>query len=127
MSAPDSTDRMDPGELQMVREALGLTGDQLAALLEVNPRTLRAWEQGTKLIPDRVRVEVEEVEEWTARAVDQVVAALGDQRDPTIRIYRDDATFHAEHPEASHLPARWWRHVAYRAVSQVPGVAIVSS
>lgn len=110
----------------MVREALGLTGDQLAAMLHCSPRTVRSWEAGKYAIPDGVREQVEQIEEHTARAVDQVVTGLRDMRDPTVRVYRTDTQFHAEHPDATHLPARWWRHVVYRAVEDVPGVEIVS-
>jgi len=124
MDEDEPDGRMDPGELQVVREALGLTGEHLAAMLSVNPRTLRAWEAGREPIPYRVREQVEQVEEYTARAVDEVVAALRNARDPEVRVYRTDEDLHRERPDMAHLPARWWRHVVYRAVEQVPGVAI---
>lgn len=118
--------RMDPGELQTVREYLGLTTESLAGMLGVRPDTLRRWESGREPIPHRVREEVEEIEEHTARAVEEIVAALRDARDPTVRVYRTDQGLHRARPDLAHLPARWWRHVVYRAVEQVPGVAIVS-
>jgi len=119
--------RMDPGELQTIREALGLTGDHLAAMLSVNPRTLRAWEAGREPIPRRVGGEVEVIEEYTRGAVEEVVAALQDASDVAVLVYRTDEEMHAARPDMSHLPARWWRHVVYRAAERVPGVEIVSA
>ena len=120
-------DRMDPGELQAVREYLGLTGEALAAILSVNPVTLRRWESGRDPIPYRVREEVEQIEETTARAVDEVATALEDARDVAVTVYRTDADMHAARPDLAHLPARWWRHVVMRACERVDGVEIVAA
>ena len=120
-------DRMDPGELQAVREYLGLTGEALAAMLSVNPVTLRRWEPGRDPIPYRVREEVEQIEEVTARAVDEVVAALEDARDVAVTVYRTDADMHTARPDLERLPARWWRHVVMRACERVDGVEIVTA
>ena len=122
-----AADRMDPGALQTVREYLGLTTEALAGMLGVREDTYRRWESGREPVPVRVREEVEDVEEYTARAVDDIVRALMDARDPAVAVYRTDAQMHAARPDLSHLPARWWRHVVYRAVDRVPGVAIVSA
>lgn len=118
------TARMDGGELQTVREYLGLTIDGLAAMLSVNPRTVRSWEAGRDLVPERIREEVEQVEAYTATCVDQLIAALSNARDPAVLVYRRDEDMHASRPDTSHLPARWWRHVVARACEQVPGVEI---
>lgn len=125
--------RMDGGELQMVREYLGLTIEALAGLLRnahggpVNPRTVRSWEAGRDSIPDHVREQMEGIEAGTAVAVGELVDALHDARDPTVRVYRSDADMHAARPDMAHLPARWWRHVVARACQEVPGVEIISS
>lgn len=121
------TDRMDPGELQTVREYLGLTTEVLAAMLGVRHDTVRRWESGRDPIPERVREDVEQIEEYTAQAVDELVVALEDARDPAVRVYRTDAQMHEARPDVAHLPARWWRHVVARAVEDVPGVRIVSA
>ncbi|MEN1977046.1 Aca2/YdiL-like domain-containing protein [Cellulomonas sp. P4] len=118
--------RMDPGELQTVREYLGLTLDALAGMLGVRQDTLRRWESGRDPIPHRVREEVEQIEAVTAAAVGEVVAALQNAADPTVRVYRTDEALHAARPDLAHLPARWWRHVVARAVHEVPGVVITS-
>lgn len=123
----DSEDRMDPGEFQAVREYLGLTTEALAGMLGVRHDTVRRWESGRDPIPTRVREEVEQIEEYTAAAVGELVAALRDARDPAVIVYRTDAAMHAARPDTAHLPARWWRHVVMRAVEQVPGVEIVTA
>lgn len=119
-------ERMDPGELQAVREYLGLTQDGLADMLAVRKDTLRRWESGRDPIPHRVREEVEQIEAYTAAAVGEVVDALRDARDPAVVVYRTDEQMHAARPGTGHLPARWWRHVVMRAATEVPGVEIVS-
>ncbi|WP_044109875.1 DUF1870 family protein [Mycobacterium canetti] len=118
--------RMNGGELQMVREYLGLTIESLAGMLQVNPRTVRAWEAGRDLIPERVREEVETLEAMTAAAVGELVDALHDARDPAVVVYRRDEDMHAARPGTEHLPARWWRHVVARACHEVPGVEVHS-
>lgn len=120
------TDRMDGGELQTVREYLGLTIEALAGILGVNPRTVRSWEAGRDPIPERIRVEVEDIELSTAEAVGELAAALHDARDASVRVYRRDEDMWAARPDTAHLPARWWRHVVARACEEVPGVVIVS-
>jgi DNA-binding XRE family transcriptional regulator len=121
-----STDRMDPGELQAVREYLGLTTECLAGMLGVRHDTVRRWESGRDPIPERVREEVEAVEADTAAAVAELAAVLRDTRDPAVVVYRTDGQMHAARPDTAHLPARWWRHVVMRACEQVPGVEITS-
>lgn len=117
---------MSGGEMQTVREYLGLTGDLLADILEVAPRTIRDWESGRKPIPYRIPGAMEQLQTATASTVAEVTAALHDQRDPTVLVYRTDEDFHAERPDVVHLNARWWRHVVARAVQEVPGAVIAS-
>lgn len=121
-----SADRMDPGELQAVREYLGLTTQTLAGMLGVRHDTVRRWESGRDPIPQRVREEVEQIEQHTATAVGELVAALQDARDPAVVVYRTDADMHAARPDVTHLPARWWRHIVMRACHEVPGVQIIT-
>lgn len=116
--------RMTGGEFRTVREYLGLSGDAMAALLGVAPRTIPKWEGGEKPIPYRVRDEVERIERFTANAVDQLVRALGDARDPAVVVYRHDRELAEIRPELAAYTARWWRHVVARAVHEVPGVEI---
>ena len=128
-------DAMTGGELQTIREYLGLTGEDLARLVEVAPRTVRAWEAGTVPIPTTrregrvpVREAVTRLEVYTAGAVDDLETALRDARaagqEPAIVVYRTDADMHADRPDTAHLPARWWRHVVARAAHEIPDVVI---
>ena len=117
-------DRMTGGELQTVREYLGLTLDALAGILGVRPDTVRRWESGREAVPYRVGDEVAVIENATAAAVDELVRALHDARDPAVVVYRTDAELHAARPDTAHLTARWWRHVVARAAEDVPGVII---
>jgi len=117
--------RMTGAELQVVREWLGLTIEALAGMLQVNPRTVRSWEAGRDPIPERIRTEVEQIEQLTAQAVGELVEALRNARDPAVLVHRSDEEFHTAHPGRAYLPARWWRHVVARAVHEVPGVEIL--
>ncbi|MFH9471775.1 helix-turn-helix domain-containing protein [Streptomyces clavifer] len=89
---------MTPAELKVVREFLGVTGDWLAGYLEVSPRPVRNWEQGTYAIPDGVRLAVETLETRTAQFVAGVVEQLSDLPEPGVVTYRDDEEYHAAHP-----------------------------
>ena len=115
---------MTAAELLTVSEWLGLTQRDLAAILGVNERTLRGYVSGRYPIPDWLPGEVERIEAFTAAAVGQVVAALGDMRDPAVVVYRRDEELWGERPEFAPYPARWWRMVVARAASEVPGVVI---
>ncbi|ROR97772.1 uncharacterized protein DUF1870 [Salana multivorans] len=120
-------ERMTAGELQTVREYLGLTTDALAGILGVRPDTVRRWESGRDPIPHRVREEVEEVEAFTASIAGEVVAALHDQATPAVLVYRTDREMHAARPDTAHLTARWWRHVVARAAHEIPGLVIAGA
>lgn len=114
-------------ELLMVREALGLTQEALAALVGIrDPRSIRRLEAGGRPIRREMRERVEALERDTDRAVAALLRALRDARDPVVVLYADDAEFLAAHP-GSLLTARWWRAVVYRAALEVPGVAFVDS
>jgi hypothetical protein len=120
---PDD-ERMTPAELKVVREFLGLTGDWLAAHLNVSPRTVRHWEQGKYAIPDGVRLAVEDLERRTGEFISGLVPKLRHLPDPGVITYRDDAEYHAAHPE-SEFPASWHRAVVARIAQEVPGLSIV--
>lgn len=120
-------DRMTGVELLSVREYLGLTREELAALLHVSPSTERFWEIARTPIPFGVREEVEQIEQSTAQAVTALVEALKDAPEAAIAVYRTTAEMHAARPDTRHLPARWWRHVAMRAAHEIPGVEIIQA
>lgn len=123
--------RMTPIELRVVREALGLSREQLAAALNVGLRSVDDWESGRRPIPDGVRDDVERIEAYTAEVADQLAAHLLEHAgpDPVFEVYDRDTDMPAlELPGAPLAPtARWWRAVAYRVAEDVPGLRIVEA
>ncbi|UNZ20645.1 DUF1870 family protein [Streptomyces sp. 891-h] len=116
-------ERMTPAEFKVVREFLGLTGDWLAEHLGVSGRTVRHWEQGKYAIPDGVRLEIEDLERRTGEFVSGIIGKLMDLPDPGVITYRDDAEYHAAHPEVP-FPASWHRAVIARVAQEVPALSI---
>lgn len=116
-------DPLTPAELRIAREQLGLTGDHMAKLLGVNPRTVRSWEQGRDPIPGRIRPDVAELKEATAKAVADMVAGLEDAEDDVLIAYRSEDEFVAAARARQHRYGRWtasWhRQVCARAAEQV--------
>lgn len=49
---------MTAAEFAAHRRLTGLTLEQLAAQLGVNPRTVRSWESGRDAVPDRIAAEL---------------------------------------------------------------------
>lgn len=122
---PDMPDdeRMTDAELRVIREFLGLSPEWLAAHLEVSARTVRHWEAGRYAIPDGVRLEVEDLERRTGEFIAGIVPQLLDLPDPGVITYRDDAEYHAAHPDVP-FPASWHRTVVARVALEVPGLAV---
>lgn len=61
MNVENTTDRMTPAQLKNARKVLGMTGEALAASLNVRPDTVRKWESGKELIPHRVGSEIDRI------------------------------------------------------------------
>lgn len=121
-----TTERMSGAELQMMREYLGLTGNDLSQMLRVRADTVRAWETGRDPVPFRTRDEITAIANTTRATVDELVNQLKkNESTRTVDIYRRDHDFHTAHPEHDDMPARWWRHVAARVTEQLPDVTIV--
>lgn len=119
MSEEERPRREAAGWIQSAREAHGLTVDQFADMLGVNPRTVRAWEAGRDPIPYRVPGQVREA---LVDPTDRIVAALIADDLEAVPIYRDDDTLRASvHGVPDFAGARWWRHVAWR-VHKATGV-----
>ena len=112
---PDGDQPMTDAEFRMVRDWLGLSGEWLAARLGVTLRTLRRWEAGHSPVPDGVRVEMEQLEQIAAGYVGELVAQLSDAREVVLTIPRESA---------GEWPASWWRMVAVRVASEVPGLYV---
>lgn len=112
------TARMDGAELRCRREYLGLSAEDLAGILDVNPRTVRSWEQGRDTVPERIGAELAELEDEFEREVDKAVATYAGTDNRTVFVILDGGT----DPEG--YPHRWGRHVAARVRRFVPGIAI---
>ena len=118
-------ERMTAIEFKAIREWLAVSGDWLARHLDVDPRTVRNWEQGRYPIPDGVRLEVEALEAVTAQTVTANIEALQIARDPAVVTYRSDEEFWNAVPDEPRWPASWHRRVAVRIAQKVPGLVIV--
>lgn len=116
-------ERMTDAEFRVVREYLGLTGDWLAAHLGVSSRTVRHWEQGKFVIPDGVRIAMEDLEARTSAFISAIIPRLLDLPDPGVLTYRTDEDYRQHHPEDG-LPASWHRAVVARIAQEVPALEI---
>lgn len=119
---PDD-ERMTAAELRVMREFLGLSPEWLADHLQVSGRTVRHWEAEKYTIPDRVRLEVEDLERRTGEFIDGCVDQLMDIPDPGVITYRTDTEYHEAHPDVL-FPASWHRAVVARIAQEVPALAI---
>jgi transcriptional regulator with XRE-family HTH domain len=123
--------RMTPIQLKVVREALGLSREQLAAALNVALRSVDDWESDRRPIPDGVREDVERIEAYTAEVAEQLAGHLLELggEDPVFEVYDRDADMPDLELPGAPLPptARWWRAVAYRVAEDVPGLRIVEA
>lgn len=114
-------DPLTAAEVRVAREYLGLTGDQLAKILSVNPRTVRSWEQGRDDVPGRIRPEIAELK----AEADQAVADMVASGEAVLLTYRSDEDFDAGRKTGQHKywnrSASWHRQVVARAAAQTGG------
>ena len=105
-------ERMTGAEFAAYRHLIGLTLDELAAALGVNPRTVRSWETERDLIPERIPAELAALAAEHGRLADQMA---GDGR--PIGITRDKAA-----PSAR--PRGWYVAAAARALVIEPDLEV---
>jgi transcriptional regulator with XRE-family HTH domain len=110
-------DPLTAAEVRIAREELGVTGDHMAKLLRINPRTLRSWEQGRDPVPGRIRPEIAELKAETAAAVAELVASVEGEEEPTLVTYRNDEEYAAEN-RLGKWSASWHRQACARAAAQ---------
>ena len=103
--------RMTGAELAVRRHLIGLTPDELADVLDVNPRTVRSWESGRDRIPARIPDEVEALVKEHGKAVALMVAS-----DSPVGIARDKGDV---------WPSGWYVAAAARAMSIAPDLGAV--
>lgn len=118
------TTPMTGAELLTISEGLGLNLRDLATVLGVAERTVSRWYDEQVAVPDGVRADVARIEAITTGQVATAVDSLTYVTEPVVYVHRTSEQFLAARPELRPYPARWWRVVAYRAVSQVPGARI---
>ena len=101
-----------PAEVAALRHALGLSGDQMAAMLGVNPRTVRSWESGRDGLSATAQAAV-----WAlARRHDDLVSEMLTAEVPVV-IRREQS--------AGDVPPRgWFLAAAGRALLEDPDVSI---
>ena len=117
---------MTGAELRVVRGGLGLSGPQLAAILDVDDRTVRRWELGETPIPDGVRRDVAQLQAATDAEVDEVVTRMIDGGDGLhMTVYRSDDDFWAAEPQMRPWPASWQRMVAYRVLQTIQEITLL--
>lgn len=123
---PDAPERrsVDPGdtegisglELRLTRETLGMSGDDLAAALSVNRRTIQRWERA-EAIPAWATFELDALVTETTTWVDILT-----YHRPEARVFHDG--WHVISTGQA-LPASWWRTVVGRALTGGnPGLAV---
>ncbi|NGO69301.1 helix-turn-helix domain-containing protein [Streptomyces boncukensis] len=113
------SDTMTAAEYRARRELAGLTGDHLARMLGVDPRTARRWEEGRYRVPEGVAAELRQISTDTAQAVADTAARAGDG---PLLTYSDDEQYRLAHP-GERWSAAWHRAVTARAAEQA-GVGI---
>jgi DNA-binding XRE family transcriptional regulator len=116
-------ERMTDAEFRVIREYLGLTGQWIAQHLQVNERTVRAWEAGRYPIPEGVRLAIERLEADTGAFVSAAIDALMDLPEPGVVTYRSDQEYHAANPGIGY-PVSWHRAAIARIAQDVPGLVI---
>lgn len=102
---------MSPAEVASLRHMMGLSLDAFAALLEVNPRTVRAWESGRDALSSTSEAAVWEL----VRRHDALVSEYLDAEVP-IAIRRDMG--------AAIPPRGWYLSAAGRAMHEEPDLMI---
>lgn len=119
---------MTSAEFRIAREALGVSGEWLAAELDVTERTLRRWETGTTRVPAGVAADMTKIQAATDRFVAQIVEQLAhdnadDEAPWWVLTYASDAAYRAEWPELT-WPAGWHRAAMGRVMQRLPQVRV---
>ena len=106
-----TTDRMTGAEFAARRHLLGLTLDELASALGVNPRTTRSWETERDQIPARLPAEMDAlIAEHTKLAQEMTDAG-------SVQIVR------SKH-DGQDRPRGWYVAAAARATAATPGLRV---
>ncbi|WP_075691774.1 helix-turn-helix domain-containing protein [Corynebacterium sphenisci] len=112
---PGDTEGISGLELRLTRETLGLSGDDLAAALGINRRTIQRWER-SEAIPAWATFELDALVTETITWIDLL------EHRAEARVFHDG--WHVISTGQA-LPASWWRTVVGRALTGGnPGLAV---
>jgi transcriptional regulator with XRE-family HTH domain len=103
---------MTPAELKTIREAVGLAVPDLAALADVQERTVRYWESGRNVVPDDVAQMALDLDARLDDLVAELVAFVKDAislrggapEDIALLRYRENADLWHFRPDFRPLP-----------------------
>lgn len=102
---------MSPAELKTLREAVGLSVPDLAALASVQERSVRYWESGRSQVPEDVAAmvlgidaQLDALAAQTLAFVRDVVKTQGLPEDITLLRYRENADLWHFRPDFKPLP-----------------------
>lgn len=108
-------ERIDGALILIRREALGLTRDDLARMLNVRPDTLRHWEIGKDPAPYRVPAELDQIEADAAALSDGIAARL--EPGATVTVWASVEGMRAEAPDYAQWGPRGWRAIVGKALA----------
>jgi transcriptional regulator with XRE-family HTH domain len=107
-------------ELQSRREALSLSQDDLARLLNVNRLTISRWETGARAIPEGIDAELARLEDRALGLTDRMIELVANAPDVSVlMVHEDQATADAAHPEMDGSPPVVQRVAAARALVEL--------
>lgn len=112
------------GWFRMTRNALGLSVEDLAFILDVHRDTIRkGWERGTSRIPDGVVAELNRFVDLTDTAVDVLTFRADRVVEPAIVTFPDPRDIPDNHIAAAYGCA-WWDHVAFSVSRKADNVFV---
>lgn len=98
-------DRMTAGHFTVLRHLTGLSVDELAQELDVNPRTVRAWGAGRDPIPERIEQEMNTLLDRQNKLADEIITS----GEPVILRNGERGK-----------PSGWWLGIAARVLNADP-------
>lgn len=123
MTSDTTTTPMTAAEFRIARERLGVTGDWLAGQLGVEPRAVRRWESGDRVIVEERAQQIRQIIEATDTFIEQIVDELEASGERDIVTYPSDKAYRAEHPDLI-WPASWHRAAMGRVAELVEGAPV---
>lgn len=119
---------MNGAEVRARRLLLGLSQDQLGALLRpaapISGRTVRRWEDDSP-IPDRHADRIRHLTTLTDAALADLVAAAEAGEPIAMDPGSERVNVLRPGPGGLMWPASWWRMLAARTLARVPGAPVV--